>query len=150
MTTAEPLAVEQASLTTVAVQVKVITIGKRQMTLSVFRQLRKARAIDFSTLAWLGHLWGAVNYCPGGCYDGPIRYDYETHSPHLHVVWQPADGPELRRWSAFQALDDNAGLGHYLASLPKESRGSASARLKAAWPGLWDHLKSLDQLFIAV
>jgi hypothetical protein len=58
--------VEDASLSTVSIEVKVLRIGKKQMTLAVFRQLPKRELIDEAGNI-VGVPWGHVNYhqdCP--------------------------------------------------------------------------------------
>lgn len=79
------LAAQSATITTAAVQVQSLTIGRKQVTLAVFRQLR-----DEPLIAQDGTLngvpWGAVNYHPDKC--GDI-------ADHWHIVWQR--GTEFRR-----------------------------------------------------
>lgn len=67
------------------VSIKVLKIGKKQMTMGVFRQLQREDAVDSLTAKPRGAIWGQVNYFWGGC-EGP---------QHLHLVWQK--GTELRR-----------------------------------------------------
>lgn len=75
------LTVQNASITTAAVEVKTLTISGKQVTLAVFRQLREEPLIaDDGTLN--GQPWGYVNYHPDKCGDD---------SPHWHVVWQQGD-----------------------------------------------------------
>lgn len=79
------LTTETATITTATIEVKALTIGARQVTLAVFRQLREDPLIaENGTLN--GVPWGIVNYHPDKCSD-----DKE----HIHVVWQ--NGTELRR-----------------------------------------------------
>ena len=81
------LTTQNASITTVAVEVKALTIGSKQVTLSVFRQLQEEPLIAHDgTLN--GVPWGHVNYHPDKCGDDP---------EHLHIVWQKDD--RLRRAS---------------------------------------------------
>lgn len=80
-----PLSVHDAKIKTIAVQINTITVGRKQVTLSLFRQLREEDLIsDDGTLN--GIPWGYVNYCPGK--DCPRR-------DHWHIVWQR--GNELLR-----------------------------------------------------
>ena len=81
--------VEQASLKTATITVKALTIDKRQMTLSVFRQLQEEALVDTDTGEFRGLPWGTVNYCPDKKTCG-----YRPRK-HLHVIWQKGD--ELRR-----------------------------------------------------
>lgn len=79
------LTVHNASVTTMSVEVKTLTIGARQVTQGIFRQL-----IEEPLIAKEGVLngtpWGHVTWHPDKC-DG----DRE----HWHIVWQKGD--ELRR-----------------------------------------------------
>ncbi|WP_406306277.1 hypothetical protein OHA61_34190 [Streptomyces sp. NBC_00885] len=92
------LTTQNATITTVAIEIKAITIGSKQVTLSVFRQLEKARLIAHDgTLN--GVPWGYVNYHPDKCAD-----DY----PHRHIVWQ--QGQELRRANVSHQPDFDPGV----------------------------------------
>jgi hypothetical protein len=78
------LTVHNASVTTMTVEVKTLTIGARQVTQGIFRQLIEERLIaEDGTLN--GTPWGHVTWHPGNC----------PTEPHRHVVWQR--GEELRR-----------------------------------------------------
>ncbi len=80
--------VEQASLKTATITIQAMTVDKRQVTQSVFRQLLEEPVVDAAGI-FKGVPWGTVNYCPRKpCVIGK----------HLHVVWQK--GSELRRASA--------------------------------------------------
>jgi hypothetical protein len=76
----------EATVKTATVDVKALTISGRQVTLSVFRQLKDAPLLDEETVALGGVPWGIVNYFWGTC---------AKSTEHLHVVWQK--GEELRR-----------------------------------------------------
>ncbi|MDV9170941.1 hypothetical protein R6V09_12445 [Streptomyces sp. W16] len=79
------LTTQNASITTVAVEVQALTISGKQVTLSVFRQLQEEKLVAHDgTLN--GVPWGYVNYHPDKC--------SET-AAHWHVVWQ--SGADLRR-----------------------------------------------------
>ncbi|MFB6550156.1 hypothetical protein [Streptomyces sp. NPDC056405] len=79
--TGKQLTPQNATITTATIQVQALTIGKKQVTLAVFRQLQEAALIsDNGTL--IGEPWGIVNYHPDKCADAPA---------HLHVVWQHGD-----------------------------------------------------------
>jgi hypothetical protein len=86
--------VKQANLETVSVQIQVLKVGSKQMTLSVFRQLDEEPAFNEWTGKLKGSLWGRVNYTWAG------------HDNCVHVVWQYGD--ELRRdclhWDGHAAL----------------------------------------------
>lgn len=75
------LTVQNASITTAAVELKTLTISGKQVTLAVFRQLREEPLIaEDGTLN--GTPWGYVNYHPDKCSDS---------NEHWHVVWQHGD-----------------------------------------------------------
>jgi hypothetical protein len=151
----------EASIQTATVDVKVIRIGQRQMTLSVFRQLKKEALIDWDVdervYQLRGQPWGLVNYCPGCC------KQYE----HLHVVWQKDN--ELRRasvvlnWyededlradyaSAFpNAVDESIWDCVRLCPLRHSPRAQEEyVRRVELYGEVYQVLKRLDQLFIAV
>jgi hypothetical protein len=74
----EQLTTQNATITTATIQVQALTIGRKQVTQSVFRQLSEEPLIaDNGTLN--GEPWGLVNYHPDKC------GDFEEH---VHVVWQ--------------------------------------------------------------
>lgn len=79
------LTTQNAQITTVAVEVKTLTISGKQVTLSVFRQLIHESLISVAG-TFTGIPWGHVNYHPWKCEDA---------TEHLHVVWQK--DAELRR-----------------------------------------------------
>lgn len=77
MTTA--ITVDTAKINTFTISVKVLQVGNRQVTLSVFRQLPNEDIFDEQSLTLRGRPWGHVNYHPEGCHQS---------DEHLHVVWQ--------------------------------------------------------------
>jgi hypothetical protein len=79
------LTVHNAQISTAAVEIKTLTLGGKQVTLAVFRQLREEQLIAYDG-SLFGIPWGTVNYHPDKCADD---------NDHLHVVWQ--QGTELRR-----------------------------------------------------
>ncbi|MFH9768460.1 hypothetical protein ACH4N4_19475 [Streptomyces microflavus] len=85
------LTTQNATITTASIQVQALTIGKKQVTLAVFRQLEDANIINTLDAGLAGEPWGRVNYHPDKCAD-----DKE----HLHVVWEK-DG-ELRRATVYE------------------------------------------------
>ncbi len=74
----------EATIHTVAVEIKALTISGKQMTLAVFKQLKSENLIDTETGQLRGVPWGVVNY-----HNGCVSKD------HLHVIWQLGD--ELRQ-----------------------------------------------------
>lgn len=85
--TTRTITAREATIKTATVEVKALTISGRQVTLSVFRQLKAEQVIDPETLLLRGACWGIVNYFWGD--------DAKRHDDPLHVVWQL--GNELRR-----------------------------------------------------
>jgi hypothetical protein len=83
------LKVNDVTVKEMTVEVKVIRIGKKQMTQSVFRQLPEESVITPRTGELQGEVCGRVNYHVG-C---------EGIEEHFHVIWQK--GRELRRGIAF-------------------------------------------------
>lgn len=55
---------EAAEVVTATVEIAMVRIGRKQMTLSVFRQLPLAPVIDPNTAELRGTPWGIVNYYP--------------------------------------------------------------------------------------
>lgn len=80
------LTTDNVTVSTATIEVKVMKIGNRQVTLAVFRQLPEEPIIYPDTGELCGIPWGRVNY----------HVDCEAIKfSHLHVVWQK--GSELRR-----------------------------------------------------
>jgi|SRR6266446_1523154 len=75
------------NIMTATIEVKVMMLNNRQMTLAVFRQLRVEDLLD-SDGKMKGTPWGIVNYHTDDC-----KLLASKHS-HLHVIWQKGD--ELR------------------------------------------------------
>lgn len=75
------LTTQNATITTATIQIQALTIGRRQVTQSVFRQLPEESLLaDDCSLN--GEPWGTVAYHPDKCGDA---------ARHLHVVWQRGD-----------------------------------------------------------
>lgn len=74
-----PLTVASAKVHTASVEIDVMKIDGKQVTLSVFRQMLHEHLIDPDSGDFLGVPWGHVNYHPDKCADA---------ATHLHVVWQ--------------------------------------------------------------
>jgi hypothetical protein len=130
------LTIHNAQITTAAIEIQTLTIGGKQVTLAVFRQLEESPWLDASGDP-RGTAWGRVNYCPGGgtcaaAWQSDGWRGRERGSFHLHIVWQCND--ELRR-SAFQDPES-----YYVAD------AAAQAKRLVAYRQALD----LPQLFIAV
>lgn len=78
------ITIHQAEVETFTVQVKVITVNNRKMTLSVFRQLEKRNFVHHNTLKTQGEIWGRVNYHWDGC-------GGDNEAKHQHIVWQEGE-----------------------------------------------------------
>jgi len=80
---------ERPRIETRTIDVLVVRVGERQMTQSVFRQIRRAPAFHLETGKPVdgAELWGTVNYWPSS----------EAHG-RANILWQR--GAELRRWAA--------------------------------------------------
>jgi len=77
--TTKKLSANEVSISAATVDIQMMRVGSKQMTLSVFRQLERDDDIT-------GDLWGRVNYHPDKCGDEKL---------HLHAIWQKET--ELRR-----------------------------------------------------
>jgi hypothetical protein len=166
-----PITTDHATIRTATVSVKVLTLDKKQMTLSVFRQLPCEHIVDPETRSLRGTPWGTVNYFWKDCgFDG-VR-------DHLHVVWEK-EGRLYRacigslipfnRFTDFNIphlreafVGDPIGLeligevrevyefGDILYHAFPELSESECSDVLDWWSELYDRLAALDQLFIAV
>lgn len=90
------LTTQNATITTVAVEVKTLTISGKQVTQSLFKQLQEEPVVAYDgTLN--GTPWGYVNHCPERKIWNRNLGEWEPCAgrDHLHVVWQ--NGDQLRR-----------------------------------------------------
>jgi hypothetical protein len=88
---ARPLTTEEVTIQTATIEVRTLMLGKRQVTLSVFRQLVREQIVEPETLALRGEAWGLINYFPGAClhdFDETSSGGPKFLGEHLHVVWQ--------------------------------------------------------------
>jgi hypothetical protein len=142
---------------TASINVKILRLEKKQVTLSVFRQLDE-ESVFLSDGTFRGQLWGRVNYTWKGNQAGTA----------FHVVWQKGDRlmrscvPDLTLVTrAYKGLDSGFGSGYY-------EFGDGEVYYWAE--GIWDYIsidesdevifkayrkslflvRDLDQLFIAV
>ena len=126
--------VKDASVKTVAVEIRTLTISNKQVTLALFRQIKEESVLDWDTGGLCGIPWGTVNYHVG-C-------DDDAYSGHIHVVWQKGD--ELRR----DVVNPLQHLEWYLRELSEKQ----SKELRAIFPLLKKNINALfelPQLFIA-
>lgn len=112
MTTGKQLNVQNATVTTATIEVKTLTIGARQVTQGIFKQLIEEPLIaEDGTLN--GVPWGHVTWHPDGC----------TRDDHWHIVWQR--GEDLRRayvrkevdFSTFACPQADALLAHHVSRM---------------------------------
>jgi hypothetical protein len=85
------LTAENAQMHTAAVTIRTLTIEKRQVTLSVFRQLIEEDIFDWNTLALRGVGWGHVRHAID-----------EPPDTAINLVWQR--GTELRRCITYRRV----------------------------------------------
>lgn len=100
MASERKISAEEASINVASVEVKTLVLGRKQMTLSVFRQLPSDDVIDPDSLDLAGTPWGRVNYFWAGC---------GSDAEHLHIVWQrdkelfrSCVSPDARNWAGWQ------------------------------------------------
>jgi len=90
--TPNALKTDEVSISAATVDIKVMRVGSKQLTLAVFRQLERDDDIQ-------GPMWGWVNYHPDKC-----EHHYEEHR---HIIWQK--GNELRRATRIHRGPDKIG-----------------------------------------
>lgn len=83
---ADPIDIREATVATAQITIETLKIGRKQVTLAVFRQLRSESVVDPLTTELLGPVWGRITYHPDKCADD---------GEHIHLVWQKGD--QLRR-----------------------------------------------------
>lgn len=160
--------VQEATINTVSVEIRTLTISRKQVTLAVFRQLPMLDIIeDYGIEVGLREgavPWGTVNYhwdvCDReeeGWHNGRYKpYKYRmTEGSHLHVVWQDVDelrhalvlNPRLwiKDWWDYENAPDKR-LKPDLHAVWEADRERAWQTYKAAYQPLTE----LPQLFIAV
>lgn len=134
------LTTENATITTVTIEIKALTLSGRQVTLSVFRQLPESDILDIdyseedNPVLMNGTPWGTVNYCLPSC----------PKTKHIHVVWQDSD--TLYRSTTNRDAYTEAEIDSELS--PEEKR--AMREMNKKWHRAYWHLTELPQLFIAV
>lgn len=80
--------VDNASVQERQVTVRVLTIGTKQVTQTMYKQLPEEQVIDIETGELLGEVWGWVNLHDNDCPKGP----------HLHAIWE-SNGQLKRAYS---------------------------------------------------
>jgi hypothetical protein len=79
---------EDVKINTVQIEIKSLTVGRKQLTLSLMRQIIEEDLIDHDTLQFKGIPWGHVNYFWGSHKD-------LSFPEYLNIIWQK--GKVLRR-----------------------------------------------------
>lgn len=87
MTNGAVLTAHEATVQTVQVEIQVMKVGKKAVTMGLFRQLPHRPVLDVDTLAFQGTPWGRVNYW----WDGDERRYHGENQRFLHIVWQADD-----------------------------------------------------------
>lgn len=77
------VSVDEVSISKLSVEIKTVSVGRRQMSMALFRQLPRAPLIDLDDgdLRLNGMPWGRVNYHWDRCC-------YPDERTHIHVLWQ--------------------------------------------------------------
>jgi hypothetical protein len=96
MTNGAALTAHEATIQTASVEIQTLRVGKKQVTMGMFRQLPRAVLLDYDTLQLHGVPWGHVNYW----WDGDGSQSWLGQSGKLHVVWQLGD--TLQRGIVYQ------------------------------------------------
>jgi hypothetical protein len=78
------LSTEQVRINTMQVEIKSMMVGKKQLTLSLMRQIIEEPLIDEKELLFRGVPWGHVNYFWGDD-------KHKTYPNYINVVWQKGD-----------------------------------------------------------
>jgi hypothetical protein len=81
------LTVHEAAVHTTEVSIQVLKVGKKQVTMGLFRQLPQRSLTAYPRPEFVGEPWGYVNYW----WDGDGRQDFTYSNPApltaLHIVW---------------------------------------------------------------
>jgi hypothetical protein len=159
-----PISTAEAKVLTATIAVKVIRLGKRQLTQAVFKQLPTRHIINPEKFTLRGKPWGVVNYHWDGCGFEPCGAPGGTH---LHVVYvaggklyRSCVGPmwaNAYRTNPSRCPDSGYEYDPAEAAWPEGDcagvAGAGAALVEAfvdKWNKLYRHLAALDQLFIAV
>jgi hypothetical protein len=160
-TTTPVLTVHEATVQTVSIAIQTLRVGKKQVTMGLFRQLPYAQVVNWRALVkslsgeerplLKGPLWGAVNYWWADDHQRDDTYTNEhgywlPHGEKRHLVWQDEETlcrsivcEKLPRW-LFSPQPSHWSL----------TRPGAKEELEALWSSIWLDITALPQLFIAV
>jgi hypothetical protein len=150
------LTAQEATIKTAQVEIQVLKVGNKQVTMGMFRQLPYRDLINWLNLPIedlsqandptivRGEPWGHVNYWWTGDDEKDDTYtdEYGRWLPHgekRHIVWQ--DEEQLCRAIVCERLPK------WVYELPRDLDAAA---LQERWGAIWHTLLQLPQLFIAV
>jgi hypothetical protein len=127
----DPIGVDRAEVKTCSVEVKVIRIDRKQMTLAVFRQIPSEPILDGNTLKLNGLPWGLIRY------NG------------VHLLWQK--DKELRTCPLLLTDECDGSSEYYGFTNRRSLRWGQQQQLRhPEIEEVLNDLRALDQLFIAV
>ena len=147
MTGKRAIQTTECKITSNTVQIKILEVKGKQMTIAVFKQLITEEIVDYSSGKLMGEVWGFVNR----------HDDYQSHyglAPHLHIIWQK--GNELRKDRIEMPPDWNRILRRVSSErfgFMKEGDESLEAlanQIFESLVNLHEKARDLGQLFIAV
>ena len=118
-TQVKALAMNEVTILQASIEVKVIKIGNRQVTLSVFRQLPEGMVIHQVDCQIMGVPWGRVNY----------HVDCEKAADHhFHVVFQ-RDGKLFRSIVESPLSDSHQHVNKIYSALTRDFNKAAASYL---------------------
>jgi hypothetical protein len=152
MTSKQKVSVDEVSLNVVGVSIKAVQIGKKQMTLSVFRQLPHEAVWDPETSEAKGIVWGRVNYFWFEAYDQMRAFRARSRYEPIHIIWQK--GVELRRSYLYPDVGEDQSWYPFRRDLRRNDEGpppiDGASNILAWWAFCDRRIATSDQLFIAV
>jgi hypothetical protein len=105
MATGLPITVDQVEIRTASVEVRTLTLTRKQVTLSVFRQLPERDPIDWETGTLRGEVWGWVNYLTDHGQD--VWVSRHTLWRYAHRAdWEYDNGAESYSWNLRETTHD--------------------------------------------
>jgi hypothetical protein len=143
--------VSEAKLQERQVTVQVLTIGTKQITQALYKQLTEVNIRDEDGLInpftgkVQGTIWGWVNLHDNCMFD---------KKDHLHVVWE--SNGELKKsevhlpWTKTSSSYGSIHMTSYCTELANKGKIDELNQLRANWLISWQTCKNAGQLFIAV
>ena len=156
MTGKRAIQTTDCKITSNTVQIKILEVKGKQMTIAVFKQLITEEIVDYSSGKLMGEVWGFVNRHD----DYQSHYvlaPYQSHyvlAPHLHIIWQK--GNELRKdriemppdWDRILRRVSSERFGFMKEG--DESLEALANQIFLSLVNLHEKARDLGQLFIAV